>query len=144
MPSSRSLSHLRNLLQIWMFFFLALGVFFLFYGNNLLEQLNLVSQKLNLPLELLPVSQDNFWLASSLSSIVVLVFLCYWGQKNIRENIVSVEVMLLSKFTSTFFFFYFFVSNVKALAYLLGMGIDGLIFLSTYYFYQKAKKDYGV
>lgn len=142
-PLTPSESRLKILLQIWMIIFLGASVIFLFHGQTLLHSFNRITSVFNLPFEPLPMASEKFWLALSMSLMITLVFLCYWGQKDIRANSFVVAPILISKFTSTFFYFVFLVSSSWAFAYFIGCVADGFVFLVTYYFYKKLKKDHS-
>lgn len=140
-PLTPSENRLKILLQIWMIVFLGAAVIFLFHGQTLLNEFNRITDLFHLPFEPLPQASEKFWLALSLSLMITLVFLCYWGQKDIHTNHFVVVPILVSKFTSTFFYFVFLVSSHRALAYFIGCVADGFVFLVTYSFYHNLKKD---
>ncbi|HBF12931.1 MAG TPA: hypothetical protein DDW49_06030 [Deltaproteobacteria bacterium] len=131
--------NLKNLLQTWMLILGSAGVFFLFFGNQLLISINKVSTRFFPKLPLINEPSEFFWLTLTLSLMVVLIFLCYWAQKDIRRNIDFVIPFLISKFVSTFFFFVFYFKQGYSLAYLVGVISDGSMFLITFYFYKKVK-----
>lgn len=134
-------TQLKILLQIWMITFLSAAVVFLFYGNTLLQRINDISIKLTPSLSLINLPQEKFWMTLTLSLMVTLVFLCYLGQKNIRQNHNVVLPILVSKFVSSFFFFVFFITVSHSLAYLVGLFVDGSIFLITYFAYDRWKTE---
>ena len=115
-------------------------VVFLFFGAELLAKINQVSVKFFPALPLLSPSQERFWLVLTLSLMITLIFLCYWGQKDIVKHLFVVVPILVSKFVSTFFFFVFFVFSERTLAYFVGLATDGVIFLVTWYFYRQTKR----
>lgn len=134
-------NRLKILLQIWMICFLGSTVVFLFFGNGLLEAINNVSTGLTPALPLIPLPDEKFWLTLTLSLMTTLIFLCYWGQRDIQKNLSAVVPLLVSKFASTLFFFIFLITEGRSLAYFVGVVTDGSIFLITYAFYQKVKKE---
>ncbi|MBI4411397.1 MAG: hypothetical protein HY541_02810, partial [Deltaproteobacteria bacterium] len=93
---------------------------FLFFGGELLSKINRISERFFPALPLLPPAQEKFWLVLTLSLMITLVFLCYWGQIDIARHFFVVPPILVSKFVSTFFFFVFFVFGERALAYFVG------------------------
>ncbi|MBI2339805.1 MAG: hypothetical protein HYU99_05510 [Deltaproteobacteria bacterium] len=141
---SPAFNRLRVLLQIWMILFLGATVVFLFFGNDLLSKINQLSARLFPSLPLVAVPQEKFWLTLSLSLMITLVFLCGWAQKDVAKNLAVVPVLLVSKFTSTFFYFIFFLVHERTLAYFVGLMTDGAIFLITWIFYGRAQKEIKV
>lgn len=140
MPLTPAESRLKALLQFWMLAFLGSTVVFCFFGKELLNRFNQISSTFFPTLPLIALPQEKFWLVLTLSLMVTLIFLCYWGQKNIQKNISALPPILISKFTSTFFFFVFFLMESHSLAYFIGMLVDGSVFLITYYFYKKVRE----
>ncbi len=129
------------MLRVWMVLLLGATVIFLFHGNALIGILNDLAPVRSLSLVLLPLPVEKFWLALALSLMVTLVFLCYWGQKDIQKNHQAVVPFLISKFASTFFYFVFFAAVLPTFAYFVGMIADGLMFLATYFVYRAFLKE---
>lgn len=134
-------NRLKFLLQVWMICFLGASVVFLFFGNNLLESINALSLKISPSLEPIPLAHEKFWLTLTMSLMITLIFLCYWAQKDIQKNLFAVVPVLVSKFASTLFFFFFLITDNRSLAYFVGVVVDGSIFLITYFLYQKVRKE---
>lgn len=132
---------LRLMLRIWMVLLTAATVIFLLHGNGLIDQINNLAPTTIFPFVLLPLPVERFWLALALSLMATLVFLCYWGQKDVRNNHHAVVPFLASKFASTFFYFAFFAAVLPAFAYFVGMIADGLMFLATYFVYRSFLKE---
>ncbi len=76
----------------------------------------------------------------TLSLMGTLIYMCFKSQQDIKNCDIYIKPILVSKFLSTFFFFYFFLTHQKSLAYFAGMLIDGSVFLITYFFYRAARK----
>lgn len=140
MPLTPALKRLRLLLRIWMIAFLSSTVIFLFFGPDMLAIMNEITTNIFPQWNTLPLPQGQFWLALTMSLMITLIFICFWGQKNIHHHLNMVLPLLVSKFVSTLFFFIFFLQT-KIGAFFLGMVVDGAIFIITYYFYQSVMKE---
>lgn len=128
------------LLRIWAISFFITGLYFLFFQNELIRQINFFSTdilKLNLPLH--PETPDKFWLALTISMMATITVLSYIAQKDIRKNIGYVVPLLVSKFVSTFFFILFYFIHIHSPAYIVGALTDGSIFIITLIFYLRCK-----
>lgn len=145
MNLTHSEKRLKRVLQLWMVVFIPSTIIFSFFGNILFSWINKLTEMLLLTPALLPIppSQERFWLVLTTSLMVTLICLCYWAQKDIRKNLILVRFILISKFTSTLFFFIFFMFFEKLGAYLIGMAADGAVFLIIYLFYRPVKLSSG-
>lgn len=132
---------LKKLLQLWMVLFLFATVIFIFFGNELLQTLNFFSERFTPFLVPIPMANELFWMTLTASLMITLVFLCYWGQQDLKRNSFVVVPILVSKFTSTFFFFVFFLFHLRSLAYFTGALVDGTIFLITFYMYRRFQRE---
>lgn len=139
MQLSSSEKNLVWLLRFWIFAFGITTAIFIFWQNPFLELINSLSAKFTPALIPIAIAQEKFWLVLTLSLMVTLVFMCIWGQNDIKKNHWVLPAILVSKFTSTFFFFLFFILVQKSLAYMVGVLSDGFVFLVTLIIYQKAK-----
>jgi len=129
------------LLRAWVVSFVVAGLYFLFFQNQLIKQVNFISSDvLKLSLPLLPESTEKFWLVLTISLMATITVLSYIAQKDIRKNIVYVVPLLVSKFVSTSFFILFFFVHIHSLAYIVGALTDGSIFVITFIFYLIAVK----
>lgn len=137
---TRQEKHLAILLRIWAACFTVGGLYFLFFQNTLIQQINYISSDvLKLNFSLLPESTEKFWLALTISMMATITVLSCIAQKDIRKNIGYVIPLLISKFVSTLFFVLFFFLHIKSLAYIVGALTDGPIFVITLIFYLRAK-----
>lgn len=127
------------LLRFWVLAFGITTLIFIFGQTRFLELINDLSLRFTPALLPIPIPQEKFWLVLTLSLMVTLVFMSFWGQRDIRRNHWVLPPILVSKFTSTFFFFIFFLFHQKSLAYMVGVMSDGFVFLVTYFAYQRAK-----
>src|SRR3989338_1825116 len=105
MELTRNEYNLKRLLQIWMGFFLAGAVMFLFFGRALFGTINHFSAFLFPSLPVISLEEQNFWLTLTTSLMVTLIFLTYLAQKDIRANFAFIAPILLSKFVSSGLFF---------------------------------------
>ncbi|MDO8519524.1 MAG: hypothetical protein Q7T11_05115 [Deltaproteobacteria bacterium] len=138
MPLNSAEQKLKRLLQLWIVLFSAATFVFYFGQHFLFRTLNDLSFHLSSSLKPIPLPTERFWLSLTMSLMITLVFLCYQAQKDIRTHLKLVAALLVSKFASTLFFFVSFVLDERYGAYLVGIFVDGSIFLITTYFYQKA------
>lgn len=141
MPLTSKERHLRTLLQFWMVAFLGTSVVFFFFGQKFLITVNNLTTSYLPSLAPISILEHRFWLCLVMSLMLTLVFMAYWAQKDIRQNIGFVLPILVSKFVSTFFYFISFLTLSHAGAYLLGLSTDGLVFLITFYFYVRVIKE---
>lgn len=135
------LSRLRYLLALWAgLFFISTCVFY-WRGNELLQFFNDVSLYFQLPLEMISLSSEGFWLVLTVSLMSTLIYLCLSTAINIRKRLHQVGAILISKSVSTIFFTigFFFVS--KSLAFLVGAVVDGSIYFITSFFYNRAIRE---
>ena len=138
---TKAQKNLKILMQAWMIILLGAGVIFLSQGNQLLIKMNSLSAGYTPNLPLLPIPVEKFWLTLTISLMTVLIAIAYLSQKDIRRSKSLIELFLLSKFVSTLFFVIFFITDTRAFAYVIGVLSDGLMFLTTYWFYQAVKKE---
>lgn len=135
------LNRLRYLLALWAgLFFIATCVFY-FRSNELLQFFNDVSLYFQLPLEMVSLSSERFWLVLTISLMTTLIYLCLSTAINIKKRLHQVGAILVSKSVSAVFFTigFFFVS--KSLAFLMGAVVDGGIYFITSFFYSKAIRE---
>lgn len=130
------------LLRLWVVLFGLAGASFYLIPDQLFTLLNTVSQKFFPSAGLNTHGTDRFWLSLCMSLMVTLTFICYMAQKNIEANLGLVLALLVSKFASTLFFFMSFMIYDRLGAYLIGLLTDGIIFLITYAFYQRVRREY--
>lgn len=131
---------LKRLLQFWAILFLVAGLVFVFFPNLVVQSLNQFALKITPSLPTLPLSQDRFWVVLMFSLMITLTFLCYSAQDDLKRRKDLVQFVLISKITSSLFFLVFFFVDRMALAYLMGMLVDGSIFVITLIFYSRALK----
>ncbi len=112
---------LQNLLRVLTVLFGAGSLCFLF-GSNL--------QMMNV------VSTEKFWWIHTIAMMLTLTAIAFQAQRDIKSNYKLTTFLILSTGITTFLFLgYFFIE--KRVAYLLGAGCDGLIFLITLIFYGR-------
>ncbi len=131
---------LKRLLQFWASLFLVAGLVFVFFPNLIIQSLNQLALKIAPSLPTLPLSDDRFWIVLMFSLMVTLTFLCYSAQDDLRRRKDLIQFVLISKITSSLFFLIFFFVDRMALAYLIGMSVDGSIFVITLIFYSRANR----
>ncbi|HUT53430.1 MAG TPA: hypothetical protein VM658_08570 [bacterium] len=129
-------------LRTWMIISLVLyvvgGLSFLLGPNLMLENFNTLSQRLfkdRLPL--IPLSTERFWLALTISMMLMLVVICAFVAADPQKYYVMVVVLLFSKAASTIQYIVLF-SQRRFLAYAMGFISDGPLFIITLYFFIRA------
>jgi hypothetical protein len=132
---------LKTLLQIWMLCFLSASVVFFLFGKKLIITLNNFGIRLFPQAPLASIEANPFWMALVMSLMLTLILICYLTQQDIENRFILVVPLLFSKFISTVFFSLHLLLSEKAFAYFVGALTDGSIFLITYYFYARARKE---
>jgi len=137
--AENELTPAENRFRIWMYIcawmFAGAGLFFLFAGRRIAPFVNSASERFfpSLPLYQLPAGRHEgaFWLVLSLSMMAMITWICRAVYVDIRRNgMALVPILLLSKFCSSAFYLYFFITQ-KQLVHLVGTLTDGPIFLAT-------------
>jgi tryptophan-rich sensory protein len=131
---------LQLLLKFWSFLFAVGCVMFAFAPHFVIENLNRIFLKIAPTLPSLPYSEERFWLALTVSLMATISALCYSAQSDLKRKKDLVVFVLISKATSSLFFFLFFFLDRHSLAYLFGMALDGSIFVITFIFYMRATR----
>lgn len=126
------------ILRWWVGLFTTATIGFAFFPNQIILGLNISGHVFfNWPYRSLPLSSEHFWQIMSVSLLIVLTYLSYLAQKNIRENLFLVPLIIISKFATTAGFTLAFFLSGKYFAYLAGAVIDGFIFFVTWFCYHK-------
>lgn len=120
------------LISAWMY--AASGLFFLIAGMRIAPFVNLISERFlpSLPAYPLPERgpEGAFWLVLCLSMMAMITWICRAAYLDLRRNGRLVPILLLSKFCSSAFYLYFFISKGQ-LAHLVGFFTDVPLFLIT-------------
>lgn len=135
------LNRLRYLLALWAGLFFVATCFFYWRSDELLQSFNTISLYFELPLEMVNLSSERFWLVLTMSLMATLIYLCLSTAINIKKRLHQVGAILVAKFVSAVFFVigFFFVS--KSLAFLVGAVVDGGIYFITSFFYNRAVRE---
>lgn len=123
--------------RLWMFISAWMygisGTFFFVAGFRIAPFVNTISEKfLPLPLYPLPAEgpEGSFWLVLSLSMMAMITYICRAAYLDVRRNGRLVPILLLSKFCSTAFYFYYLITQGQ-IVHLVGVLTDGPLFLAT-------------
>ncbi len=83
---------------------------------------------------------ENFWLVLAIAYLAALTQVCFIAQRDFLRNMDFMTIVIFSKLISTLgFTFCFFMFNYRFI-YLVGMIVDSAIFLSSWYYYNAAKR----
>jgi hypothetical protein len=113
------------LLRAYTAMFVIAGVLYLLLPNTALGIANAVGALFALPP--IPLSTERFWLVLAFSMLVLLAFLCWEAQKDVRRGRSLVVAVLVCKASSTLCYLVLFAFE-RQLAYLLGGLTDGVLF----------------
>lgn len=130
---------LTTLMRWWFGVFVAAGAGFAMFPSEIIYWLNTIGRMifgwkhpgLTLPLE-------HFWQILAVSLLAVLTYAAFEAQRDIRQNIGHVKIIILSKFATSAGFLLAFVLAGHYFAYLAGMAIDLIILLITWFCYRSA------
>ncbi len=103
------------------------------------EIINAVSDILNLPFDFLPLPSEKFWFTLSISMMYMIAFCSFYASLS-EKNVPAWPAVIISKGVSTFFFIVFFFYDVMALAYIVGVIVDGPLFLIATLAWTKYKR----
>ena len=142
MPVAAAEKSLRLLLRFWIIAFTSATLVFFLFEPQLLDQFNALSRTVfpNLPLIPVPTETPSFWVPLVGSLMVTLIAICWWVQGGVRDRLIGANVLLLSKFLSSLFFFLLFAFESRYIAYLASSAVDGSIFLVTFYFVRRLRQ----
>jgi len=136
--------------SLWMFIsaymYAISGLFFLLAGMKIAPFVNVVSSRFFPSLAPYPLPADGteggFWLVLSLSMMAMITWISRAASIDLRGNSRLVPVLLLSKFCSTMFYLFFFISSGQLL-HLVGCLTDGPLFLVTLVLWIPASRGGG-
>ncbi|GBD04069.1 hypothetical protein HRbin19_01376 [bacterium HR19] len=89
---------------------------------------NFIGDVLPFHFQPLPLPSEMFWFALSVSMMYMIAYSGYIASKS-EDFVYAWKVIILSKGTSTFLFFAFFIADKPAFAYIAGIIVDGPLFL---------------
>ena len=131
------LKFFRIFMRLWSALFAMGGLLFVFCPSFVNYLLNTVSLAIGF-MHVLPLSDNNFWLALAGSMMMSIAYLSFALAQE-PYNKIARNSLLLCKFASSFFFAYFFFKTGNSV-YLLGTCIDFPIFLIFLYVFSKTNK----
>ncbi|MDH3939026.1 MAG: DUF362 domain-containing protein, partial [candidate division Zixibacteria bacterium] len=139
-PPTPNEKHLRLLMNISGWTYLAVGFAFAIIPDRILGLINQLSEWLLPSLPTTEPSPEKFWLAMTFSMMMTITAACFMAANSIRKNKSFVVVVLVSKTASALCSLAFFLWSAKFLAYLVIFVVDGSIFWVTLYFYLRANR----
>ncbi len=129
---------LRRVLRIYQILFAGTVLVFLFFPAGLIRIMNWFSGII-CGLPELPPTVERFWLALTISLMVTLIAICHFAQRDIDQAKGYIQLILISKFTSSLFYLLFYYFSLNTLAYMIGFITDGTMLLLTLVLYLRAK-----
>ena len=130
---------LRRVLRIYQILFAGTVLVFLLFPPELIKVMNWFSGVFGDLLEPLPPTVERFWLTLTISLMVTLIAICHFAQRDIDQAKGYIQLILISKFTSSLFYLLFYYFSLNTLAYMIGFFTDGTIFILTLVLYLRAK-----
>jgi hypothetical protein len=86
------------------------------------------------------LGQEHFWLVLAIAYLSALTYICFIAQNDFLRNMDYMVIVIFSKLVSAIGFTVCFFRFDYRFFYLVGILVDGLIFLLTWYYYNAAKK----
>jgi len=124
-------SGFRRVARIYAVSHLIAGTLYIPFHKKIPLLCNLISDFLSLPLEPIPLPSEMFWFTLSVSMMYMIVYSAYLASKD-EKNAVLWKVVIFSKATSTILFLIFFFLDVMSFAYIVGVLVDGPLFLIAF------------
>lgn len=132
---------LLTLIRILMVLFLLATILFIIAPNWTLDYLSAIGRGIfgfsEPPIKL---GQEHFWLVLAIAYLSSLTYICFIAQNDFLRNMDYMGIVIFSKLVSTIGFAICFFKFDYRFFYLVGLLIDGLIFLLTLFYYNAAKK----
>jgi uncharacterized protein (DUF362 family) len=139
---TREENQLRLFLALSAMVYLVAGLAFAVVPDPILKIINYIADHVRPTINLgsaIPVVDAQFWLSLAFSMMMVITYLCYIAQLNIRKNKGFIKALLVAKAASSLSSFAFILTH-KYFASLVILLVDGSIFLMTFYFYNRANR----
>ncbi len=103
---------------------------------------NLISDFLGFPFEPLPLPSEKFWFTLSVSMMYMIAFSGYYASRD-EKRVWTWPVIIVSKGISTLFFIIFFFLDTLAFAYIVGVIVDGPLFVIALLTWRKYISGYA-
>jgi hypothetical protein len=137
-------NHLRLFLQLSAITYLIAGLAFALLPKLIIKYINVFGDQVRLIINLgkaIPNEDAQFWLSLAFSMMMIITYLCYMAQLNIRKNKGFIKALLVAKAASSMSSFAFILFHKPPyFASLVILLVDGSIFLITLYFYSRANR----
>ncbi|MFH1654755.1 MAG: hypothetical protein ABIE74_11995 [Pseudomonadota bacterium] len=132
--------HIIVLLRIWGTIFLGLGLMLLFFPNFTIEYIAGVGHSIfgwtDTPLE---ISGTPIWMLMTIVSLFTLAYISFIAQGNRLRNLGMIKSLILYAFLACLASLVCLLKDIKFI-YLTALVTSGLIFISTTYYYNAAKR----
>lgn len=131
---------MRLLLRWWTGFFAAATVGFAIFPAHIFRGLNAFGRVVvGWTGPSIPVSGESFWRILAVSLTAVLTVLSMSAARDVRRNLDRVPYIILAKGVTTLGFLVAYL-GIHYFAYFVGLVVDGMIFLLTWYCYSGARR----
>jgi hypothetical protein len=129
------------LLRAWMILFLfAMGIFII-APDWMLDYLTAIGRGIfDWREPTITLGNERFWLVLAIALLACLSYLCFVAQRDFLRNMEYAKAIIVSKFVSTAGFVICLVTVEARFFYLVGAIIDGILFVTTWYYYNAAAK----
>ncbi len=129
---------LRLLLQWWVGVFFGAAIVFGAAAEQVIYWLNSIGHVLfNWPGNTLQLPAEHFWQVLAVALLVVLTYAAFVAQRDVRQNLSFVKIIIVSKLASVIGFVLAFVLDGPYFAYLAGAVIDFIILAMTWFCYSR-------
>ncbi len=129
-----------GVMRVWIVLFLGAAILFAALPHTLLVYLDDIGRGIfgwhSPPL---PEMAEHFWQVLAVSMLAVIGYLCAIAQHQPDRNIGYARPVILSKFVTTVGFALCLIFGARHFFALVGVTVDGLILLITWYVYHKAR-----
>lgn len=133
------------LLRWWVGVFAAATVVFAFFPKGLIYWINIIGKTIfNWRYAWLPEPVESFWQVLAVALLVVLTYVAFEAQRDVRENFTLVRIIILSKLITALGFLVAFVFQGPYFAYLVGMAVDSIILILTWSCYHRSVASRGL
>ena len=136
---------LTTLMRWWVGLFAAATVGFAIFPQKIIYWMNVIGYTIfKWPVRMMPNSSESFWNIMSVSLLVVLTYMAYMAQKDIRQNLGYVKVIIISKLVTSVGFLLALIFSEAYFGYLVGLVVDFTLFLITIFYYHRTEVSRGL
>lgn len=136
---------LTSLLRWWVGLFAAATIGFAFFPFKIIYWINIIGYTIfRWPVRMMPDSTESFWNIMAVSLLVVLTYVAYVAQSDIRQNLGYVKIIIISKLVTSVGFLLTLVFGEAYFGYLVGLVIDFILFIITLFYYHRTEISRGL